>query len=385
MQRDLEGLLVVSVEHAVAAPYASSRLADAGARVIKFERTDGDFARRYDAYVNGESSYFVWLNRGKESAFIDIKQRDDVDLLLRILQKADVFLQNLAPGAAERAGFGSASLRERFPRLITCDITGYGSDGAYRDMKAYDLLVQAETGLALLTGTENEPGRVGVSVCDIACGMYAHQAILQALIARHKSGEGRAIEVSLFHSMAEWMNVPYLQYRYGGHQPARSGLNHPTIAPYGAYPCADGSKILISIQNEREWERLCGTILGRPELSSHPLFATNTLRVAHRAQLDDILVAAFKHVMRDQLASRMSEAQIAFGNLSTLEDLTRHPQIKTVWVRVKDEIIELLAPPAFVADMDRDYGTVPAAGADDARIRREFEFTAALHSRATTA
>jgi itaconate CoA-transferase len=249
--RPLEGLLVVALEQAVAAPYCSSRLADAGARVIKIERPEGDFARGYDASVGGLSSYFVWLNRGKQSLVADIKNPDDSALLHRLLAKADVFIQNLAPGAAERAGFGSEDLRRLYPRLITVDVSGYGAGHSYTEMKAYDLLVQAESGLASITGHPAGPGRVGVSVCDIACGMAAHAAVLEALIARGITGEGSRLEVSLFDGMADWMNVPLLYFEGTGKAVERVGLAHPSICPYGAFETADGKLVLISIQNER--------------------------------------------------------------------------------------------------------------------------------------
>jgi crotonobetainyl-CoA:carnitine CoA-transferase CaiB-like acyl-CoA transferase len=253
--RDLEGITVVALEQAVAAPYASSRLAEAGARVIKVERPEGDFARGYDSLVKGESAYFVWLNRGKESIRLDVKNPEDHAILTNMIAEADVFIQNLAPGAAARLGFGAEELTRRDPRLIYVSISGYGEDGPYRDQKAYDLLIQAESGLCMISGTEEGAARVGISVCDIAAGMTSYQAIVQGLFARERTGKGRVIEVSLFHVMADWMNVPYLQSRYGGKKPARMGLKHPTIAPYGAYTCADGKAVLISIQNEREWSQ----------------------------------------------------------------------------------------------------------------------------------
>src|ERR1700733_1688124 len=251
--RPLEGLLVVALEQAVAAPYCSSRLADAGARVIKIERPEGDFARGYDKAANGLSSYFVWLNRGKQSLVADIKKPEDAALLHRILAQADVFIQNLAPGAAARAGFGSKTLRGRFPRLITVDISGYGDTGDYATMKAYDLLVQAESGLAMITGHPAGPGRVGVSACDIACGMAAHAAVLEALYERSQTGQGKALEVSLFDGIADWMNVPLMHYEGTGKAPQRVGLAHPSICPYGAFSTKDGHSVLIAIQNEREW------------------------------------------------------------------------------------------------------------------------------------
>ena len=265
-RKPLDGLLVLALEQAVAAPYCSSRLADAGARVIKIERPEGDFARGYDRAVGGLSSYFVWLNRGKESLVADVKAAGDVALLHRILARADVFIQNLAPGAAARAGFGSDVLCALHPRLITVDISGYGTGHAAADMKAYDLLVQAESGLASITGHPSGPGRVGVSVCDIACGMSAHAAVLEALIDRSITGQGSRLEVSLFDGMADWMNVPLLYYEGTGQVPARVGLAHPSICPYGAFATLDGQLVLISIQNEREWARFCETVLGEPDL-----------------------------------------------------------------------------------------------------------------------
>ncbi len=292
----LKGILVVAVEQAVAAPYCTSRLADAGARVIKIERPEGDFARQYDHVAHGESAYFVWLNRGKESIALDLKS--DAAILHRMIAQADVFVQNLAPGAAERAGFGSAMLRERHKRLITCDISGYGEDGPYRDMKAYDLLVQSETGLASITGAPESPGRVGVSVADIACGMYAHTAVLQALLERERTGVGSGLAVSLFDAIADWMTVPLLHQDYGGKAPTRVGLNHPSIAPYGKYPLGDGSEVVIAIQNEREWVIFCAEVLGQPSLASDPRFDNNSKRVANRPALDAAIDEVFRKFTR---------------------------------------------------------------------------------------
>jgi len=265
--KDLEGINVVAVEQAVAAPYASSRLAQAGARVIKVERPQGDFARGYDNLAKGHSAYFVWLNHGKESVVLDLKLRDDVDLLKRMIADADVLIQNLAPGAMKRLGLPLDGLREQHPSLITCSISGYGEDGPWRDQKAYDLLIQAESGLCAINGTPDGPARVGVSVCDIAAGMSAHSAILQALLGRERDPlrRGRGISISLFHAMADWMNVPMMQHRYGKKTPGRLGLKHPTIAPYGVFTCRDGKPLLISIQNEQEWARLC-VLLGDKDL-----------------------------------------------------------------------------------------------------------------------
>jgi crotonobetainyl-CoA:carnitine CoA-transferase CaiB-like acyl-CoA transferase len=372
MPRDLEGILVVSLEQAVAAPYASSRLADAGARVIKLEREEGDFARRYDACVHGESAYFVWLNRGKESVRFDLKGKDDKALLRNILGRADVFIQNLAPGAAARAGFASADLRAEFPRLITCDISGYGEDGPFRDMKAYDLLVQAESGLAGITGTPESPGRVGVSVCDIACGMYAHQAILQALFARERTGKNRGIQVSLYGAMADWMNVPFLQHHYGGQTPGRPGLNHPTIAPYGAYECGDGKPVLISIQNEREWRSLCENVLGGADIADDSRFATNPDRVANRPALDAIIHTIFGGAPREEIIEKLQAAKVAWGRLSSLEDLVDHPQNRFIEVGTSAGLVKVLAPPPIAVGEPEAYGPVPALGEHDEAVREEF-------------
>jgi crotonobetainyl-CoA:carnitine CoA-transferase CaiB-like acyl-CoA transferase len=372
---DLEGILVVALEQAVAAPLATRLLADAGARVIKVERPEGDFARHYDDYVLGESANFVWLNRGKQSIVLDLKAPEDLALLRRILAKADVFVQNLAPGATERLGIGSTSLREQFPRLITCDISGYGTSGPFRDMKAYDLLVQAESGLASVTGIGDSATRVGVSVCDIGAGMEAYAAILRALFARERTGRGRGIEVSLFHTMGEWMNIPYLSFRYGGREPPRLGLHHPFIAPYGLYRCADGLGILIAIQNDREWRRFCAEIIGDPAVADDPRFSTNVARVEHRAALDALLAAVFARHSRTEMAAKLQAAKIAWSHLSTLADLVAHPQKRTVPVRLEHgEVVEVLAPGAQVKDGEPlPLRPVPRLNEHGAAIRAEFE------------
>ena len=370
--RDLDGLLVISLEQAVAAPYAASRLADAGARVIKVERPEGDFARGYDADANGHSSYFVWLNRGKESVALDLKQPDDLQIFKQMLSKADVFIQNLMPGALDRLGVSMADLRQADPRLITCDISGYGASGPFAQMKAYDFLVQAEVGLAQITGAPEEPGRVGVSICDIAAGMTAHAAILQALVARAKTGEGRAIEVSLFHALADWMNVPYLQHHYGGREIRRPGLHHPTIAPYGAYRCGDDRMLLISIQNEREWLRLCGDVLDQPDLPQNPKFDSNVRRVENRASLDAIMNGVFSQYSIDKIAEKLQAAQIAFGRLNDMDVFTQHPQNRFVSVRTSSGDVQLLSPGAIVNGILPRLGDVPDLGQHSAAIREEF-------------
>jgi crotonobetainyl-CoA:carnitine CoA-transferase CaiB-like acyl-CoA transferase len=368
----LEGLLVVALEQAVAAPYCSSRLADAGARVIKVERAEGDFARGYDTVANGLSSYFVWLNRGKESLVADIKKPDDAVLLHRILARADVFIQNLAPGAAARAGFGSEALRAAHPRLITVDISGYGESGECASMKAYDLLVQAESGLASITGHPAGPGRVGVSVCDIACGMSAHAAVLEALIARGISGRGQGIAISLFDGMADWMTVPLLFYEATGEAPKRMGLNHPTICPYGVFATADGGQVLISIQNEREWAKFCASFLGEPELPKQPGFETNLIRVANRPMVDGHVAEAFAHLTRAQAAARLGAANAAYGFVNGVADLARHPALRRVSVATQMGDVSIVAPPTRAADGPRALRPVPAIGAHSAAIRAEF-------------
>ena len=370
--RDLDGLLVVSLEQAVAAPYAASRLADAGARVIKVERPEGDFARGYDADANGHSSYFVWLNRGKESVALDLKQPDDLQIFKQMLSKADVFIQNLMPGALDRLGVSMTDLRQADPRLITCDISGYGASGPFAQMKAYDFLVQAEVGLAQITGAPEEPGRVGVSICDIAAGMTAHAAILQALVARAKTGEGRAIEVSLFHALADWMNVPYLQHHYGGREIRRPGLHHPTIAPYGAYLCGDDRMLLISIQNEREWLRLCSDVLDQPDLPQNPKFDSNVHRVENRASLDAIMNGVFSQYSIDEIAEKLQAAQIAFGRLNDMDVFAQHPQNRFVSVRTSAGDVQLLSPGAIVNGILPRLGDVPDLGQHSAAIRAEF-------------
>jgi itaconate CoA-transferase len=368
----LDGLLVVSVEQAVAAPYCSARLADAGARVIKIERPEGDFARAYDAYVHGLSSYFVWLNRGKQSVALDFKRADDLALLHRLIAKADVLIQNLAPGAAERAGFGSAAMRTRHKRLITVDISGYGDHGPYRTRRAYDLLVQAESGLASITGTEHAPGRVGVSATDIGTGMYAHAAVLEALLARQKTGEGRAISVSLFSSMAEWMTVPLLAKDYAGYDFPRLGLTHPFIAPYGIYQTAEQVPVLISIQNDREFERLCHGVLDRPGLEKDPKFATNKERNARRDETNAIVQKSFGAQSFADLAARLDAAQIAWARVSSIADLSSHPQLRrTRFNTDKGEVRMPALAASWAGEPDR-LGDVPTVGQHTEQVRREF-------------
>lgn len=372
MVGDLDGLLVVSVEQAVAAPYVTGRLAEAGARIIKIERAEGDFAREYDHLVHGESAYFVWLNRGKESVCLDLRSVVDRPLFEAMIAKADVFVQNLAPGAIDRLGYAPEVLRQANPRLITLSISGYGDDGPYSQLKAYDLLVQAESGLSDITGNESGSARVGVSVCDIACGMTAHQAVLQALIARSKTGQGRHLSVSLFHSLTDWMNVPYLQYVYGGKEPARNGLSHPTIAPYGAFAGSDGKLVLLSIQNEREWGKFCDGVLRRSDIATDPRFDSNSRRVEHRAELDDLIRRIFACSTRDKLSTLLHEVGIANGRVSTMEDLARHPQNRYIDVDTPTGPVRMLAPGALSDGQIPVFGPVPALGAHSEAVRHEF-------------
>jgi len=372
MNKDLDGIQVITLEQAVAAPYASGKLAQAGARVIKIEREEGDFARRYDSDVNGLSAYFVWLNHGKESVCLNIKDAEDLLILKNIISKSDIFIQNLMPGATNRLGISSKSLREKYPSLITCDISGYGQNGPYSKMKAYDLLIQAESGLANINGSSQEPGRVGVSVCDIAAGMTAFQAILQALIGRNKTGLGRGIEVSLFHSLADWMNVPYLQTVYGKRKVKRAGLHHATIAPYGVYKCKQDELILISIQNEREWSSLCSLVLEKGDLIKNDNFSNNSNRVINRNSLDQIINDVFGSATRKDIIKRLQDADIAYGQLSTIEDLNKHPQSNFISVQTSEGEISLLSPGAVINGEEVTFGKVPFLGEHTDKIKNEY-------------
>jgi crotonobetainyl-CoA:carnitine CoA-transferase CaiB-like acyl-CoA transferase len=374
--RPLDGVLVVALEQAVAAPYCSSRLADAGARVIKIERPEGDFARGYDRAVHGEASYWVWINRGKESIALDLKKAEDLELLQRMVARVDVFIQNLAPGAAQRLNLGSAELRARHPRLITCDISGYGEDGELRGMKAYDLLVQAESGLVAISGAPGAGveslGRIGVSLCDINAGLNALVGIQQALLLRERTGQGSAVKVSLFGSAAELMSVPYLQTRYGGKAPERVGLRHPSIAPYGAFTCADGRDIVISVQNEREWGDFCRHVLQRPDLLDDARCTGNAARVANRDFVDGAVAEAFASLPSATVIDRLTAAQTAFGNVNSVHDLIEHPQLRTRRMQVRGQPVDVPAPP-WGMDWDGDtFAEAPALDADGAAIRAEF-------------
>lgn len=366
----LDGLLVVALEHALAAPLCSARLAAAGARVIKVEREEGDFARQYDDVVKGESTYFVWVNQGKESVVLDLKDADDCALLHNILEHADIFIQNLAPGAAARLGLGSAELTRRYPRLIACNISGYGETGEYSNMRAYDMLVQCETGLASVTGGPGEPGRVGISVCDIAAGLTAYQLILEALISRSGTGAGRVIDVSMFDALAEWMNVPYLHQVYGGEAPPRIGIAHPSIAPYGVFTTSDAARIVIGVQNEREWERLCKDVGNRPELAADERFRGNAARVRNRAALDAEVAQIVSKLTKEEVIGRLRQAAIAYAELRSMEEFSKHPQLKLQRVMTPHGPVDLIA--ALQLENHRGSGSVPALGQHSDAIRAEF-------------
>ena len=369
----LSGKLVVALEQAVAAPFCSSRLADAGARVIKIERRGaGDFARAYDTAANGESAYFTWLNRGKESVALDIKADEDREILLRMLENADVFIQNLLPGALAKLGLDSASLRERFPRLVTCDITGYGEDGPMRNAKAYDLLVQCESGLASVTGTPDGPGRVGVSVCDIATGMTAHAGICEALIGRDRTGKGSGISVAMFDVMADWMAVPLLFHDYANQPTPRTGLGHSVICPYGAFHCQGGEQVVISVQNSREWNRFCVQVLGDPALADDPRFHDNAARIAHKSELEELIKTVFGAHERDELLKLLDGAGIASAAVNDVASLSDHPQLDRATIGTPSGPVSIAMPPIRRGSTEAAIGPSPALDADGAAIRAEF-------------
>lgn len=369
----LAGITVVSCEQAVAAPLATRHLADLGARVIKVERPgSGDFARDYDETVGGLSSHFVWLNRSKESIALDLKQQSGIDVMLRLLARADVFVQNFAPGAAERLGLGAEALRARFPRLVTCSISGYGDSGPYRDARAYDLLIQAEAGLLSVTGTPEQPAKSGIPAADIGAGMYAFSGILAALYERERTGRGAALQVSLFDALTEWMGYPLYYAGYGGTPPARTGTSHAAIAPYGCFAAGDGAEVVLSIQNEREWARFCEGVLRRPELAADPRFDTGSRRVAHREELHAEIDKVFLGLDGDALAARLAEARIAHARRRELAEVLEHPQLaaRDRWRTVDSPAgpIRALVPPIGYDGREPRMGPIPDVGADTDRI-----------------
>ena len=373
MAKPLDGVLVISIEQAVAAPMCGRRLADAGARVLKIERPEGDFARGYDRLLNGESVYFIWLNRGKESVVIDLTKPDDRRLLESMVAKADVLVQNLKPGALDKFGLGVADLCRKHPRLIACSISGYGDNGPYAERKAYDLLIQAESGLASVTGGPEEPSRVGISIVDVATGLHAYEAILEALIQRGVTGKGADIRVSMFDCMAEFMSVPLLQGMWGA-PPKRIGLSHTSLAPYGVFTTRDQVPILISIQNDREWRALAEKVLGRPDCAADPRFATSPARLANRPETDALVATWFASMDAEAATPKLDAADIAFGRVNDWAGLKAHPHLRLMTVASPKGPVDMPAPPAqWPGALDTSAaGAVPALGAHTAEVRAEF-------------
>ncbi len=377
--RPLQGITVVSLEHAVAGPFCTRQLADYGARVIKVERPgSGDFARDYDQTVRGLSSHFVWLNRGKESVTLDLKQPDARAALQRLLARADVVVQNLAPGASSRLELDFKALAPKFPRLIVADLSGYGEEGPYRDKKAYDLLIQAEAGLISITGGAAEPSRCGISIADIAAGMYAYSGILIALFQRERTGSGTRVEVSMLEALAEWMGYALYFGGYGGKPPPRSGATHPAIAPYGPHRAGDGRDVIFGIQNEREWAVFCREVILRPELVADDRFVTNSRRVEHRSDLTHLIEQAFAGASADQIVHLLDRAGIANGRLNQIDDVLAHPQLKarSRWRTVATETgpIEALLPPANLEGINAAMGNVPGLGQHTEAVLKELGY-----------
>lgn len=378
----LAGITVVSLEQAVAAPYATRQLADLGARVVKVERPQGgDFARGYDRSVHGESSYFVWLNRGKESLTLDLKAPDGLRIVHRLLEDADVLVQNLGPGASARMGLDAESVARSHPRVITATISGYGQDGPWKDRKAYDLLVQAEAGLLSVTGSPAEVARTGVSIADIAAGMFTFSGILTALYTRATTGVARPVSVSLFDALVEWMSQPLYYGRYGGTAPARTGARHPTIAPYGPFTAGDGGTVLLAVQNPPEWQRLCEIVLNRADLVADPRFATNPDRVAHRDELEAIISETVARLDTDELEARLDEAVVAHARMNDVEQLSDHPVLtgRDRWrgIQTPGGPAQALPPPAGLAGVEPVLGDVPALGAHSRKILGELGYPSA--------
>lgn len=367
MMRPLDGVTVVALEQAVAAPFATRQLADLGARVIKIERPGvGDFARGYDETVHGLSSHFVWLNRSKESLTLDVKRPEGAEILWRLVAEADVFIQNLAPGATDRLGFGAAALRAADPRLIVCGISGYGLSGPYREKKAYDLLAQCEVGLVSITGSSDAPAKVGISVADIAAGVYAYSGILTALYQRERTGEGAALDVSLFDALGEWMGYPAYYTAYGGTPPPRAGASHATIAPYGPFTAGDGRQVNLAVQNEREWQAFCEIVLEQPTLTDDARFASNSARVANRPALHATLERVFAAMSSDALVERLDRAQIANARMNSMAEFWSHPQLEARdrWRSVQSPVgpLQALLPPVNMEGVEARMDPIPAVG-----------------------
>lgn len=377
----LDGVTVVSLEQAVAAPFATRHLADLGARVIKIERPGtGDFARGYDETVRGLSSHFVWLNRTKESLTLDLKQPAARAVLERLVARADVFVQNLAPGAARRLGFGAQALLERYPRLVACDISGYGDTGPYAHKKAYDLLVQSEAGVLAVTGTEETPSKVGISIADIATGVYAYSGILAALIARERTGRGGRVEVTMLEALAEWMGYPLYYTHFGGRAPARTGPDHATIVPYGRYRTGDGRDVMLGLQNEREWAVFCEQVLGRPELASDPRYDSNSKRNARRAEIARLIEHAFSGLTAEQAVAKLEAAGIANARVNTPQEVWEHAQLRARgrWREMGSPAgtLPALLPPATHDAFEARFGAIPALGEHTDSILQELGYGA---------
>ena len=376
--RPLEGVTVVALEQAVAAPLATRHLADLGARVIKVERPGaGDFARSYDATVKGMSSHFVWLNRTKESLTLNLKEPEAEQVLSRLLSRADVFVQNLAPGAAARLTLGSKRLRQSYPALVVCNISGYGDSGPYRDKKAYDLLIQSEAGVVSVTGTEKEPCKVGISVADIAAGMYAYAGVLTALFCRERTGQGATVDVSMLEALGEWMSYP-AYYSYGGHAPPRTGASHAVIAPYGPFESKDGKVVFLAVQNEREWERFCRLVLHRSDLAADVRFDSNPKRVAHRPELHALVNEVLGRLPAGEIIERLDAAQIANARMNTVEEFIDHPQLaaRNRWQTVDSPAgpVPALVPPVDIEGVEPSMGPIPSLGQHTDDILAELGF-----------
>ncbi len=379
--RPLDGITVVSLEHAIAAPFATRQLADLGARVIKIERPGvGDFARGYDETVYGQASHFVWTNRSKESLTLDLKHPEVQHIMAKLLETADVFVQNLAPGAVERLGLGEKDLTERYPRLVICNISGYGNSGPYRDKKAYDLLIQSEAGLVSVTGTPATPSKAGISIADIAAGMNAFSGILSALYLREKTGVGGSVEVSLLESLGEWMGYPLYYSHYGGSSPKRNGAMHAAIFPYGSFRTGDGKDVMLGLQNEREWEKFCNQVLLSPRLKDDPRFDSNSRRVANMEKLTAIIHAAFEDLDSGQVVERLENAGIANARINDMEEVWNHPQFaaRQRWrdVPTPAGLIQALLPPATFSAFEMRMDAVPGLGEQSASILSEIGYSA---------
>jgi len=382
----LQGITVVSLEQAVAAPFTTRQLADLGARVIKIERPGvGDFARAYDKSVLGQSSHFVWLNRSKESLTLDVKHPEAGKILERLIEKADVFVQNLVPGAAERLGLSSAALLRRNPRLVVCNISGYGPDGPYSQKKAYDLLIQCESGVVSVTGTADMPSKAGISIADIAAGMYGYSGVLTALYQREKTSKGTAFDVSMFEALGEWMGYPAYFTHYGGKPPPRTGAAHATIHPYGPFAAGDGKTVFLGIQNEREWTSFCAVVLEQPGLATDPRFDSNSHRDANREALNDIIVSIFSRLTAQQVVERLERAQIANARLNDMREFWEHPQLaaRCRWREVETPAgrISALVPPVTMRDVEARMDPIPGVGQHTPLILRELGFDEAFISR----